>query len=292
MSIVNVRMQTLVDARDLGQINDLLGRSLNRLSSGTRMSDPASDPAGVGSIAKLDAQSKRTQAATTNVQNAASYVQTSAGFMASMGKIVQRLSELTQFATDPIKSPEDIALYQTEFKELQEQLRQTIGGSTAEIGGTVNLNQPLGSFNKIPLYGSNPTGISIASGSHASDVIVIPETNLRVGAMLSLFQQDSSGNYLLSVTTPGATQLTTTAVGELSTARSVLGGVDSRLELAASSLAVENQNISAAVSRIEDTDVATESTRLSKLNIMLQAGTAMLSQANQSPKSVLQLLKS
>ncbi|MBK9990300.1 MAG: flagellin [Verrucomicrobia bacterium] len=291
MSTINVKMQTLADARELGHINELLGRSLGRLSSGTRISSPADDPAGVGSIAKLEAQSKRTQAAITNVQNAASYVQSSTGFMASMNGILSRMSELTQYAADGLKNAEDISLYQAEFQELQDQLRQTIGGTTAEIGGTTDLTKPLGSFNNLPLYGPNAAGLSIASGSHAGDVIKIPETNLRDGAMLQLFQQDSSGNYSLSVTSAGATQKITDAIGDLADERSMLGGVDSRLELAAGSLAVENQNLYSAVSRIQDTDVATESTRLTKLNILLESGTAILTQANQSPKSVLQLLQ-
>lgn len=291
MSTVNVNMQTLIAARDLGQVNELLGRSLGRLSSGTRISTPADDPVGVGSVAKLEAQSKRTQAAIANVQNAASYVQSSVGFMASMHGLLSRMSELSQYASDGLKNAEDISLYQAEFKELQDQLRQTIGGTTAQIGGTADITKPLGSFNNLPLYGPNAAGMNIASGSHAGDFINIPETNLRDGAMLQLFQQDASGNYLLSVTSSGGIQKITDAIGDLANENSVLGGVDSRLDLVAGSLAVANQNLYSAVSRIQDTDVASESTRLTKLNILMQGGTAILTQANQSPKSVLQLLK-
>ena len=161
MSTVNI--QTLAAAQDLGRINELLGRSLNRLSSGLRITDPASDPAGVGSISKLDAQNKRTQAAAINVQNASSYVQSSVGFLASMGGLITRMSELTQNATDATKSTGDIALYQSEFKQLQDQLRQTIGGTTAEIGGTTDVTNPLGTFNGLTLYGANPAGLTVAS---------------------------------------------------------------------------------------------------------------------------------
>jgi len=289
MSTVNV--QTLAAAQDLGRINELLGRSLNRLSSGLRITDPATDPAGVGSINKLDSQNKRAQAAATNVQNASSYVQSSVGFLASMDGLLTRMSELTQNATDATKSPGDIALYQSEFKQLQDQLRQTIGGTTAEIGGTADVTKPLGTFNGITLYGANPAGLTVASGSHAGDTITIPETNLRTGAMLELIKQDASGNYTLSATDPGGTQKITDAIGAMADKRSILGGVDSRLELAASSLTVESQNISSAVSRIQDVDVAQESTQLTKFNLLLQSGTAMLSQANQSPQAVLKLLQ-
>jgi len=291
MSTINVNVQTLASAQRLGSINNLLGQSLSRLSSGLRLTSPSSDPAAVGSISKLEAQDKRAQAASINVQNAASFVQSSSGFLSSMGGLITRMSELSQYAADSIKNPSERALYQLEFKQLQDQLRQTIGGTTAEIGGTTDINKPLGSFNSITLYGPNPSGISIASSSHAGDNINIPATNLRDGAMLDIFKQDSSGNYLLAATDPSSIDKISLALNDIADEQSVLGGVDSRLELAAGSLAVESQNIGAAVSRIQDTDVAMESTRLTKLNILLESGTAMLSQANQAPQAVLQLLQ-
>jgi flagellin len=291
MNTVNVRVQTLADAQELGHIHELLSKSLGRLSSGIRITSPSSDPVGVGAIGKLEAENKRTQSAAVNVQNASSMVQSSVGFLASMGEIVTRMSELAQLSSDGMKSPPDIALYQVEFKQLQDQLRLTIGGTTAEIGGTVGVSTPLGTFNGNPLYGPNASGTSIASSSHAGDNVNIPETNLRDGAMLELIQQDASGNYTLVATDPTGTQKLMDALDDIASERSVLGGVGSRLEFAAGTLAVEGQNLSAAVSRIQDTDIASESTRLTKLNILIESGTAMLSQANQSPKSVLQLLK-
>jgi flagellin len=291
MSTINVRNQTLADAQKLGRIHELLGKSLSRLSSGVRITSPSSDPAGVGSIGKLEGEHKRSKAASVNVQNASSLVQSSVGFLASMGDIVTRMSELAALSSDGLKSASDISLYQTEFKQLQDQLRLTIGGTTAEIGGTTAVNAPLGSFNGNPLYGPNAAGISIASSPHSGENIIIPETNLRDGAMLGIIQQDASGNYLLSATSLTATTQLDGALDEIANERSVLGGVGSRLEFAAGTLTVASQNITSAVSRIQDTDVATESTRLSKLNILLESGTAMLSQANQAPQAVLKLLQ-
>lgn len=292
MSSVNVRTQALISAQDMGRINDLLGESLNRLSSGSRLVEASDDPAAIGSINKFEAQNKRAQAAAVNVQNAASFVQSATGFMDSMAKIMTRMSELSQFAKDGLKSGGDVALYQAEFKELQDQMRETIGGTTAEIGGTSDLSDPLGTYNGVVLFGSNPSGISIVSGSHAGENIIIPETNLRTGSMLDLIKQDSSGNYTFTLATPGSTETITSALSEMADQRSVLSGVGSRLDLAANSLAVESENITAAVSRIKDVDVASESTRLSKMHVLLESSTAMLSQANQSPQSVLKLLKS
>lgn len=291
MSTINVRVQTLADAQKLGRINELLGKSLSRLSSGVRITSPSTDPAAVGSIGKMEGEHKRAEAASVNVQNASSLVQSSVGFLASMGDIVTRMAELSVLSADGLKSAGDISLYQTEFKQLQDQLRLTIGGTTAQIGGTTDVTAPLGSFNNNALYGPNASGISIASGTHAGENITIPETNLRDGAMLELFQQDASGNYLLTATDSDAVQKLDAALDDIADERSVLGGVGSRLEFVASSLTVASQNISAAVSRIQDTDIATESTRMTKLNILLESGTAMLSQANQAPQAVLKLLQ-
>jgi flagellin len=291
MSSFNVSVQNLADAKDLGRVNDLLARSLNRLSSGTRMIKASDDPAGVGAVSKYESQNKRAQAAIVNIQNAVSLVQTSTGFMGNIVQIVSRMSELSEYATDKLKSSNDIALYQTEFKQLQDQLRQTIGGPTAEIGGTTGVTDPLGTFNGVVLFGPNASGMSIASGSHAGENITIPETNFRDGAMLELFRQDASGNYTLSVTDANAASDIAAAIDDVGNERSILGGIDSRLEFASSELTIESQNITAAVSRIQDVDVAKESTRLTKMNILFESGTAMLSQANQSPSSILKLLK-
>lgn len=291
MNSVNVQVQNYSDARRLGQLNHLLSDSLSRLSSGTRIAKPSEDPTAVGTGGKLSAQNRRAQAAAVNVQNAVSLTQTSAGFLANIGTILSRMAELGQSATDPTKSSNDVALYQTEFRQLQDQLRQTVGGSTAEIVGTSAVSEPLGTFNGVVLFGANPAGITVASGSQAGIGLVIPETNLRAGALSDLFRQDSAGNYLVQVTDANIVPSLEAANSGIADARSVLAGVSSRLDFAAGRLAVESENLEAAVSRIADTDIATESTRLSKLNLLYETGTAMLSQANQSPKTVLRLLQ-
>src|SRR4051795_4635828 len=104
MSNVNVNMQTLADARQIGRTQDLLGRALARLSSGFRVVDPADDPTGTGMAERLDAQSKRVTAATTNVQNTISFLQSSDSFMATMGKALTRMSELSTLAKDVMKN--------------------------------------------------------------------------------------------------------------------------------------------------------------------------------------------
>jgi flagellin len=290
MTAINVNLQAITAARNLNQNQELLGQALNRLSSGSKIISPADDAAGLAVSGKLDAQNLRVQAAATNVQNAVSYAQTADGFMSGMTGILSRLGELGVLAHDPTKNASDVALYQSEFKALQDQLRATIGGSTAEIGGTTGVTTPLGSFNGITLFGST-AGLNVTIGSSAGQDINIPNSNLRNGAVLALINQDAGGNYLLQSTDPTVTSTVTSANLQVATQRATLGAVESRLNLAASTLTVEGENLTSTISQIRDTDVAKESTAYAKYNILVQAGTAMLAQANQDPKSVLTLLQ-
>ena len=152
MSVINTNTQAMIAARNLNQSNEMLGRSLTRLSSGSKIVNPSDDAAGLAVSEKLDAQSRRVKAATTNVQNAISYVQTADGFMSGMTKILSRMSELAILAKDVTKNTSDVGLYQQEFQALQDQLRDTIGGTTADIGGPTDVDTPLGSFNGIVLF--------------------------------------------------------------------------------------------------------------------------------------------
>ncbi len=291
MSVINTNMQAMVAARNLNQSHEMLGRSLTRLSSGSKIVNPSDDAAGLAVSEKLDAQGRRVQAAMTNVQNAISYVQTADGFMSGMTKILSRLSELAILAKDVTKNSGDIALYQQEFSALQAQLRDTIGGTTAEIGGTADVDTPLGAFNDIVLFGGG-SGLTVTIGQAVGQNMNVGSSNLRDGDMLAIIQQDGAGDYTLSVTDGDAIAKITAAIQDVATERATLGASQSRLELASTTLSVERENLSSAISRIRDIDVADESTQYAKYNILVQSGTAMLAQANLSPQSVLKLLQS
>jgi flagellin len=291
MSVINTNIQAIAAARNLNASQEMLGRSLTRLSSGSKIVNPSDDAAGLAVSEKLDAQNKRVKAATTNVQNAISYVQTADGFMSGMTKILSRMSELAILAKDVTKNATDVSLYQEEFSALQDQLRETIGGDMADIGGTADIDTPLGAFNGITLFGANATGLSVTIGQAVGQDMTIPESNLRDGSMLDIIDQNSSGVYALAVTDTDAIGKITAAIQDVATERASLGASQSRLELAAKTLQVEYENLGAAISRIRDVDVAEESTQYAKYSILVQSGTAMLAQANQTPKSVLSLLQ-
>jgi flagellin len=291
MSVINTNIQAIAGARNLNQSQEMLGRSLARLSSGSKIVNPSDDAAGLAVSEKLDAQARRVKAATTNVQNAISYVQTADGFMSGMTKILSRMSELAILAKDVTKNPTDIALYQQEFVALQDQLRATIGGTTGDIGGSADVDAPLGAFNGIVLFGSTTGGLNVTIGQAVGQEMTIADTNLRTGGMLAIIQQGASGVYSLDSTDTDAIQKITDAIQHVATQRATLGAAQSRLELASTTLNVEYENLSSAISRIRDVDVAEESTQYAKFGILVQSGTAMLAQANQTPKTVLQLLQ-
>ena len=292
MSTINTNISAISAARTLDRTQEMLSRSLSRLSSGSKIVNPADSAAGLADSGRLDAQNLRVSAASTNVQNAISYVQSGDSAIASMTGVVTRLGELASLAQDPTKNAADIALYQQEFASLQDQLRSTIGGTTAEIGGTADVASPLGTFNGLAQFGATAAGgRTIAIGQAAGQDLTIPDVNLRTGSMLALFGQDVAGGYTVSATDSDALAKITAGLQQLSSSRATLGAVEARLNLASTALQVESQNLSSTLSGIRDVDVAKESTQYAKYNILVQSGTAMLAQANQSPQAVLKLLQ-
>jgi flagellin len=293
MSVINTNIQAIEAARNLKQSQSMLGRSLNRLSSGSKIVNPSDDAAGLAVSEKLDAQNLRVKAATVNVQNAISYVQTADGFMSGMTKILARMSELGMLAKDITKNTTDVQLYQEEFKALQQQLRDTVGGDSSQIGGA-GVTSALGTYNGISLFGTSASGgHDVTIGESVSQTMQIPDTDLRstTSAMNAIISFDTSGTFGLSVTSSSVIADVTAAIQDVATKRASLGASQSRLELASNTLEIQSENLASAVSRIRDVDVADETTQLSRYNILVQSGTAMLAQANQSPQSVLRLLQ-
>ena len=297
MSVINTNMEAIMAARSLSDSQQMLGKSLNRLSSGSKIVDPSDDAAGLAVSEKLDAQNLRIGAAKVNVQNAISYVQTSDGFLSGMSQILSRMSELGIMAKDVTKSSSDIALYQDEFQQLQEQLRQTIGGGgpSSAIGGTA-VTSPLGTYNGTELFGSTVAGgYQVTIGEASGQTMLISDMDLRdSGALTTVIHQTSGGSFdQLSLTDPSidVVGIVTNAIQQVASERATIGASQSRLQLASSTLDTQSENLSAAISRIRDVDVAQESTQLARYQILVQSGTAMLAQANQMPQTVLKLLQ-
>ncbi|WP_404423600.1 flagellin [Nibricoccus sp. IMCC34717] len=291
MSSDSVKILLQENAAFVGRVRDLQGRALNRLGTGNQAATPSDNPTGTGLIEKMTAQNRRIEAAKINVQNATSLTQSMDGFLQGMAKLITRMSELAQAARDPSKNAADNALYRTEFRSLQDQLRTTVGGTVAEIGGTQGIADPLGKFNGIALFNAKPGGTIVLVGKNSTDQLVIPETNLRTGSFLSMIQQDASGNFLFDIADPTANTVLAAALDQVTDSESTVGSTRAGLDLVSGRLIKESEGLESSVSKIRDVDIAKESSRLAKFNMLTQTSTAMLSQASAAPKEILQLLR-
>ncbi len=288
---MNLGHESLSLAASLARADARLDTVSARVSSGRRIDRPAVDSAGVGQVARLDAEQTRLRAAEVNVQNGVSRLQATDSQLSVMGKIVTRLSELASLATGPAQVSSDRAQYATEFTQLQTQLRQIVGGSSAEIGGA-DVNDPLGRFNDRDLFGPG-SGESLAIGADAGELLAFPVVNLRQGAVADLIRQDASGGFALSLAAGGSASLgeiLRSALSQLGDSRAAVGAGQGRLTLAAGMLATADANREAAIGAIQDADIASETTQLARLKMVSEGHTAMLVQARDVTAKLLPLL--
>ena len=313
----------------LAKNNALLQRSLDRLASGKKLTSPIHDPGGLAVSMKLSSSINRLAGAQNNVQNAISFLEVQDGMLDSVGKIIDRMSELKGLASqDPMKSAQDRASYNNEFKDLQVQLYDI---STMEFNG-VSLfanfqstdttgeygsetvfkaqNQELDKDNTLTIYTSGDG----SSGSKVSvhKALLLSALTLTRGKEIGqLHSAGSLGNTtatssmdsntiitFASSSIDGALSLGQISVGVISQAlenisylRAQNGGVHSRLAFNLESLGQQKTNMRAALGRIVDVDIAEESMNLAKYTILNQAAASMLAQANASSDVALMLLR-
>lgn len=261
---INTNTSATQAAANLGTSNTMLQKSLARLSSGSKIVSPADDAGGLAVSMRLSAAISRTDATSTNVANAVSFLQTQDGSLKTAGDVLNRISELKTLSTDVTKSSTDIANYDAEFTALKAQLTSLASGT----------------FNGIALFGSGT--LSVTTTEDGSQSLNITQANLT-----SAVSSVTGATNLAALTVTVAN----TAITAVATSRAQNGAETSRLGFAADVLATNRTNLEAANSRIVDVDVAYESTRLAKNNILVQAGTSMLAQANASSQAALRLLQ-
>ena len=289
MISINTNTASSMAAYNLGSTNVNLQKSLQRLSSGSRINNSIDDAGGLAVSMKLSASIRRTEATQSNVNNALSLLQTQDGVLKNAEKVVIRMSELVQLATDVTKSTNDTALYRTEFESLQSQLSSMLsekfngvslfnsGGNDATITTTNTLSVVTAQD------GGQTIGITQADlGSVAYYVGTGSAAALAGTAIATVFGSSTGAK--------DAVSSVTAAIQNLATLRATNGAEQSRLTFAADMLSINKVNLESANSRIADVDIASESAKLARFNILQQAGTAMLAQANMSQQSVLRLL--
>jgi len=267
--VINSNAAATLAANNLAASNSMLQKSLNRLSSGSRIVSPADDAGGLAVSMKLSAAARRSGAAATNVSNAISLLQTQDGVLQVAGKVLSRIGELKTLYGDPTKNASDRANYDAEFTGLQAQLTAL---ATEK-------------FNGISLFGGSALSVS-ASEDGATTVSVsgrdLDDTTAGVGAITAGAVTDLGDIDLSDITD---------AIQNVATFRADNGAEQSRLGFASELITINKANLEAASSRIVDVDVAEESTQLARWNTLVQAGTAMLAQANGSAQTALRLLQ-
>ena len=266
--VINTNYAATVASNNLAASNSMLQKSLNRLSSGSKIVNPSDDAGGLAVSMKLSAAAVRPGAVATNIGNAVSLLQTQDGALKVSGKILERISELKVLYTDVTKSTSDKANYDKEFVALKAQL-------------TANASE---SFNGVALFGSDAIGNVAVTESGGTNVAIAARdlTNSASGVGAITAAADLSAITQTAIST---------AIENVATMRATNGSEQSRLGFASELVTVNKANLEAANSRITDVDVASESTQLARWNVLVQAGTSMLAQANQSAQTALRLLQ-
>lgn len=272
---INTNTAATDAAVNLQKSNSRLQKSLNRLSSGNRITSPADDAGGLAVSMKLSASLRRTEAVNINLANAISLLQTQDGAMDTANQILSRVSELLVLHKDKTKNTDDKANYQAEFDQLQKQL--------------TSLNDE--KFN----------GVSMFVNPKATENVVATEDGLQ--EITITFPDLKGTNDPITGTRDPVTDVSsvtldtlsindvTNAIQNLAKQRAQNGAESNRLTFASQMLTVNRSNLEAANSRIIDTDVAYESTQLARYNILMQSGASMLAQANMAPQIALKLLQ-
>jgi flagellin len=268
--VINTNTTAQNAATLLQQSSSNLSMSLARLSSGSKITSPADDSAGLAVSMKLGAQIARVGAAQNNVNNAISFNQTQDGYLQQVNTALTRMSELTVSAQDVTKTTSDRALYQQEFSTLQGYVKDV---STKDFNGVslfdgATLNVTTDSDGKTFANG----GVNLNAGTTYTTAL---------GASTKVDTASDAQTALGNVKN---------AINTLASDRATIGANEESLGYYNAQLSSLSNNLSAAKSQITDVDVATESTQYAKENILVQSGTAMLAQANSMPQSVLRLL--
>ena len=314
----------------LGKNQKALQDSIKKLASGKRIISPNDDPGTLSVSMKLNAAVTRLTGARNNVQNGISFMEVQDGMLETAGRIINRMAEMKGMATaDPMKSQQDVESYNNEFHDLQQQLfqisQQTFNGSSIFANTVDRDSDPTDTDNLVVFKsdtkahalsiftsdnGSTGTKISIFKASLLSALTIgISETNrdtaYHTGGAANLRHTGTNAVANTAVKISFAASISTEvwnldavsmgvfekALENIAYLRAEGGGSMSRLNFAADSIASYTTNMRAALGRIEDVDIAEESSNLAKFSILTQAAAAMVAQANTTNDVALMLLR-
>ena len=293
----------------LSRNQSALQKSLTKLSSGNRIVQPVDDAGGLAVSMKLESSIVRLNGAKKNVQNATSFLEVQDGVLASAGKILNRMIELKGLSDDVMKNASDSENYNREFKDLQMQIYDMatlkfngvsmFAQFSSETAGTEGKFGDLNLDNTVSVYvsadGTAGAKVSVnkalllsALTIDAGTLVASEFTNAGTGDVKTFAAANAGTTINLSDVSVG---VFTQAIQNIATLRADNGASMSRLRFAAEEMGLQETNLIAANGRIVDVDIAAESTRIAKYNVLVQASASMLAQANTSGDVALMLLR-
>jgi len=274
---INTNTFSLNAQRNTAGTQNTLQTAMQRLSSGLRVNSAKDDSAGLAIAERMSAQTRGMNVASRNANDGISLAQTAEGSLGKVGDALQRMRELAVQSANGTNNDDDRANLQAEFDQLGEEVTRIITG--AKFNGTDLLNAPTTDF-----------VFQVGAGTVADvDTITVASADMDMSAVsTAVTGLDISADGDAARTAMDTLDDQITAV---TTGRAVMGAVQNRFDSVISNLATSSENLSAARGRIMDADFASETMNLSRAQILQQAGTAMISQANQLPQQVLSLLR-
>ncbi|SHN39033.1 flagellin domain-containing protein [Rhizobacter sp. OV335] len=277
---VNTNVTSLNAQRNLSTTQNALATSMQRLSSGLRVNSAKDDAAGLAISERMGAQVRGMNVAIRNANDGISLAQTAEGALGKVGDSLQRMRELAVQARNGTNGSSDKDSLDKEFQQLSSEIKRVLGGTT---------------FNGIAIIGASAGAkdFQIGANTTTNDVITVTTTDMTGDASITAV---TAGTVVIDSTTDSAALKTVIdnidgAIDKVNSERAMYGAAQNRFDSVISNLQTSVENQSAAKSRITDADFASETSNLSRAQILQQAGTAMVAQANQLPQQVLSLLK-
>ena len=283
-SMINTNISSMVAQRSLFTSENALAVSMARLTSGLRVNSAKDDAAGLSIAERMTSQVRGMNVAVRNSNDGISLAQTAEGALGKSGELLQRMRELAIQSANATNSTSDKASLDTEYGELAKEVQRVFASTT---------------FNgqRIISTDARPQVFQVGANTAAENQITVTTSNMTIQAdLVAVAGTDTAGTGRSVITGNSAAIMAVigkidVAIDQVSNERSILGASQSRFESAISYLQMSSENQSSARSRIMDADFAQETSNLSRSQILSQAGSAMLTQANQLPKSVLSLIK-
>jgi len=279
--VINNNMLAINSHRSLKMTGTDQAKAVEKLSSGLRINRAADDAAGLAISEKMRAQVRGLNQASRNAQDGISLIQTAEGALTETHAMLQRMRELTVQAANDTYTKSDREKIAEELNQLSQEITDIT--TKTEFNTKKLLNGSLASASVYLQVGANEgQKIEFTIGTMSAEALTVASAN--IGSIVA--NSTSTGAAISSLV-----ETVNTAIEKVSSERAKLGAVQNRLEHTIKNLDVAAENLQASESRIRDTDMAQEMMNFTRTNILQQAATAMLAQANQAPRGVLQLLR-